>query len=88
MPCKNQACRCTFGRPISDRFAIGFRDPSLYSVLFEYSNLNREFSQKYGDTIQLMPYIDNIYFITLDLVDLEALLGSSFHLIFTSFILA
>ena len=49
--------------PISDRFAIGFRDPSLYSVLFEYSNLNREFAQKYGDTIQLMPYIDNIYWI-------------------------
>lgn len=49
--------------PISDRFAIGFRDPSLYSVLFEYSNLNREFVQKYSDTIQIMPYIDNIYWI-------------------------
>ncbi|MCM1219690.1 MAG: hypothetical protein NC548_34855 [Lachnospiraceae bacterium] len=49
--------------PISDRFAIGFRDPSLYSVLFEYTNLNREFTQKYADTIQMMPYIDNIYWI-------------------------
>lgn len=50
---------------ISDKFAIGFRDPSLYSVLIEanYFTGNQNFYNKYQSTIAYLPYIDNLYYI-------------------------
>lgn len=48
---------------ISDKIAIGFKDPSLYNMLFETTLLNEEFVTKYQDLIAVISYIDNIYYI-------------------------
>ena len=49
--------------PISRKFAIRFRDPSIYAVMFEMASFNNEFAQKYMSTINIMPYIDDIFFL-------------------------
>lgn len=48
---------------LSDKFAIGFRDPSLWNVIFEPSLLDEKFLQKYSDIVTIIGYIDNIYLI-------------------------
>ena len=47
--------------PISERIAIGFKLPSLYDALIEPRYFNGEFLKKYNSTINVLPYIDNIY---------------------------
>lgn len=47
--------------PISNTFAIAFKNPSLYDILFEPTSYNVEFMDKYDNIIGFMPYIDNIY---------------------------
>lgn len=49
--------------PISDKFAIGLKEPSLYSVLIEPNYFNAEFMDKYAQTIRYFPYIDSLYWI-------------------------
>lgn len=49
--------------PISERFAIAFKEPDLYSVLIESQYFSDSDNRKYQQTISTMPYIDNIYFI-------------------------
>jgi hypothetical protein len=49
--------------PISEKFAIGFIEPSIYSVMIEGSYLGDEFIKKYNNTVTLLPYIDQIYLI-------------------------
>lgn len=49
--------------PISERFAIAFKEPDLYSVLIESQYFSDADNRKYQQTISTMPYIDNIYFI-------------------------
>lgn len=49
--------------PISDRFAIGFTIPSLYSVIVEGRNYSTDLVNKYERTVGYLPYIDNIYYI-------------------------
>jgi hypothetical protein len=51
---------------ISDSFAIGLKEPSLYSVLIEPNYFNADFSEKYGQTIRYFPYIDSIYWIDVE----------------------
>jgi hypothetical protein len=48
---------------ISDKIAIGFRDPSIWNIVFETSLLDDKFQQKYRDIIAIISYIDKIYFI-------------------------
>ena len=50
---------------ISNKFAIGFKEPDLYSALIEpgYFRGNANFIEKYGITISYLPYISNIYYI-------------------------
>ena len=50
-------------QPISDKFAIAFREPSLYSVLIENQYFNQEFTRKYGLAVDYLPYIEEIYWI-------------------------
>lgn len=52
--------------PISDKFAIAFVEPSLYSVLIETNYFNEEFNRRYTQTIAYAPYIDNIYYIDME----------------------
>ena len=48
---------------ISDTIAIGFRDPSIYNIIFETAMLDDTFTEKYRDIIAVLSYIDNIYLI-------------------------
>ena len=49
--------------PITDKFAFGFREPSIYSIVFETALLDEKFTDKYRDIISVLSYIDNIYYI-------------------------
>ena len=51
---------------ISDSIAIGFRDPSIYNIIFETAMLDDTFTEKYRDIIAVLSYIDNIYLINAD----------------------
>lgn len=60
---------------ISDDFVIGVRNPSIYNVVIEVAGLSDKFLEKYNDLMDIIVYIDNIYWInkekmTLDPVDL------------------
>lgn len=49
--------------PITENFAFSFREPSIYSIIFETALLDEKFSEKYRDIISVLSYIDNIYYI-------------------------
>jgi hypothetical protein len=49
--------------PISKRFAIGFREPSIYNTIFENAILDQKFIDKYQKILSLMVYIDEVYVI-------------------------
>lgn len=49
--------------PVSEDFAISFREPSIYNMVFEIAALNPEFVEKYKEVITLICYIDEIYYI-------------------------
>lgn len=48
--------------PVSDTLAIGFREPSIYSVI-QAQFIDEAFSEKYASTIGFIPFIDAIYII-------------------------
>ena len=56
--------------PITEELAIGFKIPTLYSVLIEPQYFNEQFVQKYTQTINLLPYIDNLYQINMETKEL------------------
>lgn len=49
--------------PISDKFAIGIVEPSIYSVDIESIMIDEEMRTKYARIINLLPFIDAIYYI-------------------------
>lgn len=49
--------------PISDIYAFGFREPSIYDVVFVSAYLDDAFIQKYQDIMAIAPYVDGMYFI-------------------------
>lgn len=49
--------------PISSKYAISFREPSIYNVVFENASLPAKFTAKYEDMLSIMMYIDKIYYI-------------------------
>ena len=49
--------------PITDNYAFAFREPSIYSIIFETALLDEKFTNKYRDIISVISYIDEIYFI-------------------------
>lgn len=51
---------------ISDKFAVAFREPSLYSVLIESQYFDDKFTRKYQQAIAIMPYIDQVFFIDIE----------------------
>ena len=48
---------------MSDKIAIGFRDPSIWNIVFETALLDDKFQQKYRDIIAIISYIDKIYYL-------------------------
>ena len=51
---------------ISDNYAVALRHPSIWNVTIEVAALSDKFLEKYADMIDLISYIDNIYFIDSD----------------------
>ena len=51
---------------ISDNICMTFRQPSVYSVLFENSYLDEAFAKKYRDVIAVLAYIDEICYIDVE----------------------
>ena len=48
---------------INDRFAVGLKVPSIFTVLYENSGLDDTFIDKYSNMITLMRYIDYLYIV-------------------------
>lgn len=49
--------------PITENIAFGFVNKSLYSGIVEPTFITKEFRDKYTTTLDIIPYIDNIYYI-------------------------
>lgn len=49
--------------PVSEKYAISFREPSIYNVVFENASLPVKFTEKYEDMLSILMYIDKIYYI-------------------------
>ena len=46
---------------ISDDYAIGIKDPSIFNIYFENGMLDEAFANKYSNILSLATYIDSIY---------------------------
>ena len=46
---------------ISDNYVVGVRSPSIWNVIIETASLSDDFIDKYGDLIDTITYIDEIY---------------------------
>lgn len=56
---------------ISDDYVIGFKDPSIYNVVFESIVLDDKFLEKYAELLQIISYIDSIYLIDYETSELR-----------------
>lgn len=50
-------------KQISDNYAVSYRRPTIYNVIFENAVIDDKFRRKYSNLLQLLAYIDNIYYI-------------------------
>lgn len=57
--------------PVSDDYAFVFREPSIYNIIFESAILDEEFVEKFGDLISICTYIDGIYYINRQTMELQ-----------------
>lgn len=48
---------------INDRFAVGIKMPSLFTIMYEYGALDDSFIRKYESIISVIRFIDRIYMI-------------------------
>lgn len=48
---------------ISDSYVFGLRMPSVWNVIIETASLSDKFLEKHGDLIDVVAYIDSIYYI-------------------------
>ena len=56
---------------VSDSYVFAFREPSIYNIIFENSALDESFIEKYKSALGLIAYIDSMYFINKDTMELE-----------------
>lgn len=47
--------------PVSDDYAIAFKEPSIYNIAFESALLEEDFINKHQDLVSIIAYIDKIY---------------------------
>lgn len=47
--------------PVSDNYAISFREPSIYNIVFESALLESDFIERHQDLVSVLAYIDKIY---------------------------
>lgn len=57
--------------PVSDDYAIAFKEPSIYNVAFESALLDEDFIEKHQDLVSIISYIDKIYKINHEAQTLE-----------------
>lgn len=55
---------------ISDTYAFGLRTPSIWNVIIETASLSDNFIEKHADLIDIVSYIDSIYYIDPDSAEL------------------
>jgi len=48
---------------ISDNYAVGFREPTVWNIIFENAILEEKFTDKYSDFLAIMAYVDEVYYI-------------------------
>lgn len=56
---------------ISDYYVVGLRSPSIWNVVIETASLSDSFIEKYGDLIDTITYIEDIYMINYETNELE-----------------
>lgn len=56
---------------ISDNYVFGFKDPTIYNVIFENISLDEKFLVKYADLLEMISYIDEIYLIDYETSELR-----------------
>jgi len=56
---------------INDKYAVGIKAPSLYTILYELNTISEAFREKYKAVINLIQFIDYIYVIDQDSNSLE-----------------
>lgn len=49
--------------PVTDQIAVGIKNADLYDINFVYRLVGETFYEKYKDTLQLFPFIDEFYYI-------------------------
>ena len=47
--------------PVSDDYAIAFREPSIYNIVFESALVEEEFLEKHQDLVSVLAYVDKVY---------------------------
>lgn len=57
--------------PLSETYAFAFREPSVWNVIFENAYLDDEFTEKYDTLLSVLVYIDKIFFINRDTMELQ-----------------
>lgn len=60
---------------VSDSYVIGFKEPTIYDVIFENAVLDEQFTDKYKELLAILIYIDSIYVIdaeTKQLIPIES----------------
>lgn len=48
---------------VSDKYAVDIKEPSLWNTVIELTSLSDTFTEKYEDVLDLMSFINNIYYI-------------------------
>jgi hypothetical protein len=48
---------------ITDKYVFGLKLPSIYNVIIEIASLTPAFINKYNDLVDIISYIDSIYYI-------------------------
>lgn len=56
---------------ISENYVMDFKDPSLYNIMIEGAVLDNDYITKHSDLVTYISYIDNIYYINRDTMELE-----------------
>ena len=52
--------------PVTDKIAVGVKDPDIYDRRFVYGLVGEEFYAKYRDTLDIFPFIENFYTIDIE----------------------
>ena len=52
--------------PVTEKIAVGVKDPDIYDRRFVYGLVGEEFYAKYRDTLDIFPFIENFYSIDIE----------------------